>query len=78
MTNLEQASRRFRVRVRQAEDHHGHILSGTSFESAAVAYLEHRPAVADENGEARVIVHDLDSGFEHCFRIDLRTGSTLP
>jgi hypothetical protein len=78
MTDIVEVSRRFRVRMRHAEDHHGHILSGASFEAAAVAYLEHHPAVADENGEARVIVHDVDDGFEHCFRIDLQTGSVLP
>jgi hypothetical protein len=78
MTEFAQAGRLFRIRTLQADadDHHGHILAGASFEAAAVAYLEARPVVAGGDGEIRVLVHDLDSGHEHCFRIDLQTGET--
>jgi len=76
MDDFVAEGRLFRVRTAHSDDHHGHILSGTNFEAAAVAYLEARPVVAGDEGEIRVIVHDLDSGYEHCFRIDLRTGET--
>jgi hypothetical protein len=33
---------------------------------------------ADDDGEISVIVRDLDSGHEHCFRIDLDSGETQP
>ena len=43
------------------------------FEAAAIAYVEDRGV---GTGEMMVVVHDLDSGREHCFRIDLATGTT--
>ena len=67
--------RRFRVHARHVEVHHARVLKERSFEAAAVAYVEDLHAVSDEP-EISVIVHEVDSGHEHCFRIDLETGDT--
>jgi hypothetical protein len=32
--------------------------------------------MAEADDEVRVIVHDVASGHEHCFRVDLSTGET--
>jgi len=77
MASVSLSTRRFRVRACQPDDHHGCVVSEQSFEAAAVAYLENRSVFA-EDGEVSVVVHDLDSGYEHCFRIDLATGETAP
>ena len=67
--------RRFRVHARHVEAHHARVLEERSFEAAAVAYVEDLHAVSDQP-EISVIVHEVDSGHEHCFRIDLETGET--
>ena len=67
--------RRFRVHARHVEAHHARVLEERSFEAAAIAYVEDLHAVSDEP-EISVIVHEVDSGHEHCFRIDLETGET--
>jgi hypothetical protein len=69
--------RRFRVHARHVEAHHARVLLEKSFEAAAVAYVEDLHAVSDEP-EIRVVVHELDSGHEHCFRIDLQSGEAAP
>jgi hypothetical protein len=51
-------------------------VTETSFESAAVAYIEHHPYAADEAHEIRVVVREVSSGHELCFKIDLETGET--
>ena len=43
-------------------------------EAAAAAFLEDWAPAGD--GEAAVIVRELDTGREHCFRVDLHTGET--
>ena len=67
--------RRFRVHARHVEAHHARVLEERSFEAAAVAYVEDLHAVSDEP-EISVIVREVESGHEHCFRIDLETGET--
>ncbi len=54
------------------------LVSGTSFEDAAVAYLEACHPPADDEGEIRLIVRDEASGCEQCFRVELATGRTEP
>ncbi len=54
------------------------LVSGTSFEDAAVAYLEACHPPADDEGEISLIVRDEASGLEQCFRIELATGRTEP
>ena len=64
----------FSVHARHLDRHHARVIAETSFEAAAVAYIEdlHPPA----DNEVSVIVHDIESGREHCFKIDLLTGET--
>jgi hypothetical protein len=64
---------RFSVRARHVHPHHARTLAERSFEAAAVAYVEDLHDVGDED-EVSVVVRDLDSGHEHCFRIDLGSG----
>jgi hypothetical protein len=67
----------FHVQARHVEAHHARVLMESSFEAAAVAYVEDLHAVSDEP-DMRVVVRELDSGHEHCFRIDLETGEAAP
>ena len=69
-------SRRFEVRSRALDRHHGRVLTETSCEAAAVAFLEDHHHAPD--GEVQVIVRDLDQGVEHCFRIDTASGEIGP
>ena len=77
---MPQASsdRRFSVRARHVSDHHAKLFSEPSFEAAAIAFVEDLPLTVDETPEIRVIVRDLDSGHEHCFRVDLDSGDAAP
>ncbi len=54
------------------------LVSGTSFEDAAVAYLEACHPPADDEGEISLVVRDEASGREQCFRIELATGRAEP
>jgi len=75
---LEAANdRQFRVHARRLDGHHARTVSERSFEAAAVAYVEDLHPAGDE-AEISVIVRDVASGHEHCFRIDLDTGETAP
>jgi hypothetical protein len=76
MADTAQETRRFRVHARHVDPHHGRVLEETSFEAAAVSYLENYDG-ADGNGrEISVIVRSLEDGRECCFTIDLDTGET--
>jgi hypothetical protein len=71
-------TRRFRVHARHDTSHHARIVTEPSFEAAAIAYVE---AVGPEPGDdqaVRIIVRDLDTGHEHCFRLDLGSGDVAP
>ena len=68
--------RRFSVHARHVDSHHARVLEESSFEAAAIAYVEDfHPPVGDDH-EISVIVRDLDSGHQHCFRVDVDTGDT--
>ena len=69
--------RRFSVHARHIDAHHARTLAERSFEAAAVAYVEDLHDVGPDH-EVSVIVRDIDSGHEHCFRIDLDSGDTAP
>lgn len=58
--------------------HTSRIVEEASFEAAAVAYAEDYPVAVGEGDDLRVIVQDIASGREHCFRINLDSGSTAP
>jgi serine protease inhibitor ecotin len=71
--------REFLVHACQLDWHHARKVRETSFEAAAVAYLEHHhPYAPDEEGGMRVVVRDVSTGHEHSFRIDVETGDTAP
>lgn len=67
--------RRFSVHARHVDAHHARTLAKSSFEAAAVAYVEDLHDMGDAH-EISVVVRELDSGHEHCFSIDLDTGET--
>ena len=70
--------RTFSVRARDIDSHHARTLEEASFEAAAVAYVEDfHPPVGDSD-EISVIVRELETGHEHCFRIDLDSGEAAP
>ncbi|MEW5683908.1 MAG: DUF5961 family protein [Pseudomonadota bacterium] len=78
MTQASPETRTFRVHARHVDAHHARTVQEPSFEAAAVAYVEdlHEMPGADE--AISVIVREVESGHEHCFRIDLETGETAP
>jgi hypothetical protein len=69
--------RRFSVHARHVGAHHARVLAERTFEAAAVAYVEDLHGVGDEP-EISVIVREVDTGHEHCFRIDLNSGEAAP
>ena len=68
--------RRFRVHAGHLDRHHAVLVEEESFEAAVIAFVEDHPAAAEAADEMRVIVHDVVSGHEHCFKVDLATGET--
>lgn len=58
---------------------HGPVLvfDEPSAEAAAVAFFEGWAPADDEDASA-VIVREVDSGREYCFRLDLDTGRAKP
>lgn len=71
-------TRLFRVHARHLDTPHAHVVTEASFEAAAVAYLEAWAYEATEDPTISIIVRDLASGHEHCFRLDLETGAAAP
>lgn len=69
------ANHRFSVHARHVDRHHARILEETSFEAAAIAYVEHLDVPPGEDDEVSVVVRNLEDGHEHCFRVDLETGA---
>ena len=69
--------RQFSVYARHIDSHHARTVTEPSFEAAAVAYVEDLHPAGDA-AEISVIVRDIASGHEHCFRIDLDTGEAAP
>ncbi len=71
-------TRPFRVHARHVDVHDARVVEETSFEAAAVAYVEDFHPPMTEDHQISVIVREIDSGHEHCFRIDLESGQTAP
>ncbi len=67
-------NRSFSVYARHIEAHHARMVEESSFEAAAVAYVEDFHPMVIDVPDISVIVRDVASGHEHCFRIDLDTG----
>ncbi|MDB5393673.1 MAG: hypothetical protein JWM91_1179 [Rhodospirillales bacterium] len=68
--------RQFRVCARHIDSHHARLVREATHEAAAVAYLEDLIVLPGDDSEVSIIVRDLESGREHCFRVDLNTGET--
>jgi hypothetical protein len=78
MTQVASDTRKFSVHARHVDGHHARVLEEKSFEAAAVAYLEDfHPPLTDAH-EISVIVREVGTGHEHCFRVDLETGDAEP
>jgi len=71
-------ARTFRVHARHVDAHHSRTLCEPSFEAAAVAYVEDLHDFPCDGEAISVIVREIDTGHEHCFRIDLESGETSP
>jgi hypothetical protein len=74
MTHVPSESRRFSVHARHVGSHHARVVEEASFEAAAVAYAEDFHLPLTDEQEISVIVRELETGREHCFRIDLDSG----
>jgi hypothetical protein len=70
--------RQFRVHARHIDSHHARTLEEASFEAAAVAYVEDFHLTVGDEKEISVIVREVETGHEHCFRIDLDSGEAAP
>ena len=80
MTKIAEEARRFRVHARHVDSHHARIVEEESFEAAAIAYLEDfdLSAPISDDQDISIIVQDLGTGREHCFKLDLDSGETVP
>jgi Family of unknown function (DUF5961) len=76
MSPASPETRTFRVHARHVDANHARTLQEPSFEAAAVAYLEDLHDIPGDGDEISVIVREVESGHEHCFRIDLDSGET--
>jgi hypothetical protein len=70
--------RHFRVHSHHQAGAHARVVAEVSFEAAAVAFVEDFAPAPDEGTEVAIHVLELDTGVEHCFRIDLETGAASP
>jgi hypothetical protein len=78
MAQARQDVRQFSVHARHVDSHHAHVVKEASFEAAAIAYIEDFSHFPGDEPEISVIVRDVASGHEHCFRVDLGSGETTP
>lgn len=78
MTHPAAQTRRFSVHARHVDAHHARQVEEASFEAAAVAYVEDVHPTTTDGQEISVIVREIATGREHCFRIDLDSGETAP
>lgn len=70
--------REFCVRQAAEASARAHVVTGVSFEDAALHFLEDHHPAADEDDEVSLYVEDLATGERQCFRVDLETGETAP
>ena len=70
--------RTFHVLARHLESHLASTLLEPSFEAAAVAYVEDLHDLPVDGEAISVVVREVETGHEHCFRIDLESGETSP
>jgi hypothetical protein len=70
--------RRFRVHASHIARHHARVTLEPTSEAAVVSYIEGLPFAIDDRVEISIIVRDIDTGHEHCFRVNLDTGDAAP
>lgn len=70
------AQRRFCVHGVAETASRAHVVTGVTFEDAALHFVEDHHPVADADEEVSLFVEDLETGERQCFRIDLETGET--
>jgi hypothetical protein len=78
MTKVAPERRAFSVHARHVDAHHARLLQEASFEAAAVAYVEDFHPPMTDDLEISVIVREVATGREHCFRIDIASGEAEP
>ncbi len=78
MTKVTPETRAFSVHARHLDAHHARTVQEASFEAAAVAYVEDFHPPITEDHEISVIVREVVTGREHCFRLDLDSGKAQP
>jgi len=81
MTHLSEPAREtrsFRVHARHLDAHAVRTVVESSFEAAAVAYAEDLHDAPEDGDEVSLIVRDLETGHEHCFRVDLLSCDAAP
>ncbi|MEH0194115.1 hypothetical protein SGCZBJ_10565 [Caulobacter zeae] len=69
-------TRTFRVHALHDGCDHAHGVDAETFEEAAVAFMEAWHPEVDSYGQASVVVRDVETGVEHCFRVDFESGET--
>ena len=72
------AARQFSVHALHIESHYARVLHETSFEAAAVAYMEEFHSLVLEDDQIGVIVRDLSTNHQQCFTVNLHTGELAP
>jgi hypothetical protein len=70
--------RSYSVRARYDGRRAPQVIEEASFEAAAVAFAEDWPHPEAGEASVAVLVQDLGSGREHCYRIDFDTGEAQP
>jgi len=78
MAQVPSETRTFRVHARHVDAHHARTLQELTFEAAAVAYVEDLHELPGDAEEINIIVREVESGHEHCFRVDLESGKISP
>lgn len=78
MTPTADSPHRFSVHARHIGAHSARIVEEGSFEAAAIAYLEDISPEVSVGSEISVVVRDIATGREHCYRVDLESGDTAP
>jgi hypothetical protein len=71
-------TRSFSVHARHLDAHQARVVHEPTFEAAAVAYVEELHLPVSDGDEVSLIVRDLETGHEHCFKVDLANGETAP
>ena len=78
MPRTQPKTRTFRVHARHVDAHHARTLGGTLLRGRRGRLRRGSARLPGDAEEISVIVREVESGHEHCFRIDLETGETSP